>query len=169
MAIKPHTAIIALLDRYDLLKERKHYAQKSKIPTWQNIIEEKINNLRRKISYILVVLECEKNGIQFTKHQLAIKAKLKRWYDNTKEQTLTAQLSKVNLEFKVSTESLRHRKKLAERNRIYSNFKLNKKQVFRDWKGKQIKVVDGPSKDEITTFGRIYGVNPKHTTVIQYG
>ena len=121
-----YAAIIRLLDKYGLLRERKHNARVSKIPTWQKIIEEKINNLRRKISYILVVLECEKNA-KFTKHQLAIKAKLKRWYGNTKEQTLTAQLPKLKRKLKVSTESLRHRTNLTERNRINSNFKLNQK------------------------------------------
>ena len=144
-----YTAIITLLDKYGLLKERKHNARESKIPTWQKIIEEKINNLRRKISYILVVMSKE---CKVYEHQLAIKAKLKRWYGDTKEQTLTTQLPKLKHELKVSTESLRHRKNLTKRNRINSNFKLNQKQVFRDWEGKQIDVGDGPSKDEITTF-----------------
>ena len=106
------------------------------------------------------MLECQKNA-KFTKHQLPIKAKLKRWYGNTKEQTLTAQLPKLKHELKVSTESLRHRKNLTERNRINSNFKLIQKQVFRDWKGKQIDVGDEPSKDEITTFWSDIWSEPK--------
>ena len=147
-----YAAIVTILDRYNLLKERKHYARKTETPRWQKIIEEKINNLRRKISLISVVEECQKKSIQLTKHQLTIRAKLKRWYGNTKQQTLSAQLSKLKHELKVTTESLRHRKKVAERNIINKNFKHNQKEVFRQWKTKQIEVTDGPSKEEVTSF-----------------
>ena len=38
---------------------------------------------------------------------------------------------------------------------------MNQKQLFRDWKGKQIDVEDGPSKDEITTFWSDIWSEPK--------
>ena len=42
------------------------------------IHEQKINNIRRKISYISVILHCQNNNTPLTKHQETMKVKLKK-------------------------------------------------------------------------------------------
>ena len=104
------------------------------------------------MSFISVVKNSQDNRIPLTKHQLTIKNKLKRWYGNTKRETLGSKLALLKHELKVSTEHLRHRKKLAERNSINQTFQQNQKQVFRNWKGEQVIAKEIPTKEEITTF-----------------
>ena len=45
-----YCAIVTLLDIRGVLKERKHYARETRTPTWKKVLEEQINNTRRKIS-----------------------------------------------------------------------------------------------------------------------
>ena len=100
----------------------------------------------------MVIVNCQKDGVQLTPHQLTIKAKLKRWYGNTKPDTLLGKVAQLKHELKVLTESLRNRTKIAERDSINKNFRKNQKQIFRGWKGKEIVVNEGPTEDEVTTF-----------------
>ena len=49
-------------------------------------MEDKINNIRRIISYICLIMKAQKESTELTKHQITIKKKLP--YRNTKEQAL---------------------------------------------------------------------------------
>ena len=73
-------------------------------------LEEKINNIRRKISFITLITNSQNGSAESTKHQLTIKAKLKRWYGNAKRHTLLSKLSQLKHKLKVTSESLRSRK-----------------------------------------------------------
>ena len=83
-----YTAIVTILERKNLLKYRKSIAKDKRTPNWQIHLEEKINNIRRKISFITLITNSQNGYAELTKHQLTIKAKLKRWYGNTKGDTL---------------------------------------------------------------------------------
>ena len=135
-----YTAIVTIIDRSNLLKYRKNIVKDKRTPNWQIHLEEKINNIRRKISFITLNTNSQNGSAELTKHQLTIKAKLKRWYGNTKRHTLLSKLSQLKHELKVTIESLRNRKKLTKRNSINSLFQRNQKQIFRNWKSKKITV-----------------------------
>ena len=157
-----YCGIVTLLDHKGVLKERKHFACESKKPAWRSVMEERINNIRRKISFIMVIVNGRRDSTEFTPHQLTIKAKLKRWYGNTKQTTLLSKVAQLRHELKVLSESLRHRTRLAERDSINKNFTKNQKQIFRSWKGKEITVNECPTQDEITTFWSGIWATPKH-------
>ena len=55
-----------------------------------------MNNVRRKIS-ITLITNFQNSYVELTKHQLIIKANLKRWYVNTKQHALLSKLLKHEL------------------------------------------------------------------------
>ena len=82
---------------------------------------------------------------------------------NVRKDTLTASIAKLKHKLTVCNVKLKDNKKKAERSRINSQFYLNQKQVFRDWKGNKIEVKDPPSVEKVTSFwADIWG---KETTV----
>ena len=147
-----YTAIVTILDRNNLLKYPKNIVKDKRTPNWQIHLEEKINNIRRKLSFITLITDSQNGSAELTKHQLTIKVKLKRWYGNTKRHTLLSKLLQLKHELKVTSESLPNRKKLTKRNSINSLFQRNQKQIFRNWKSKKITVEKEPTKDEIESF-----------------
>ena len=90
-----YTAIVTILDRNNLLKYRKNIVKDKRTATWQIHLEEKINNIRREISFITSITNSQNGSAELTKHQLTIKEKLRRWYGNTKRHTLLSKLSQM--------------------------------------------------------------------------
>ena len=72
-----------------------------------------------------------------------------KWCCNTKYLTLIAKLSELKHEIKVTSEFLKNKKLLAQRNSINKKFKLNQKSNFREWKNKKIDIIITPSKADI--------------------
>ena len=72
-----------------------------------------------------------------------------KWCCNTKHLTLIAKLSELKHEIKVTSEFLKNKKLLAQRNSINKKFKLNQKSNFREWKNKKIDIIITPSKADI--------------------
>ena len=81
-----YSAVITLLERHNLLRERKNITTEKPVPNWQKHADEKVRNMQRKIAHINVILECDKNNIRLTKNQEKICKKLKRNYGNTKQE-----------------------------------------------------------------------------------
>ena len=77
---------------------------------------------------------------------------MKKWYRNTKPTTLHSQLSKLKHELVVTSQELRNRTKLAKRNTINTQFKNNQKQLYRNWRGKRIKVENAPTPENVESF-----------------
>ena len=75
-----------------------------------------------------------------------------KWYGNTKHLTLMAKLAELKPELKVTSEFLRNKKLLAQRNSINKKFQLNQKNVFREWRNKKIYIKTAPSKAYIERF-----------------
>ena len=69
--------------------------------------------------------------------------KLMKWYRNTKHLTLMARLAEPKHKLKVTSEFLRNKKLLAQRNFINEKFQLNQK---------KISIKTTPSKADIETF-----------------
>ena len=134
--------------------------QDKRKPNWQIHLEEKINIIRRRISFIKLITNSQNDSAELTKHQVTIKAKLKRWYGNTKRHALMSKLSHLKHELKVTRKSLRNRKKLTKRNSINSLFQLNQKQIFWNWKSKKITVEKEPPNMKLRVFGLEHGKKP---------
>ena len=121
-------------------------------PRWKVFLNNKINSIRRKISYITLIVNCRNTSSVLTKHQKKIENRLKKWFHNTKLRTLESKLSQLNHDLKLASESLRNKQKLCERNSINKKFQNNQKQVFRTWKSKQQQINTAPIKDKIENF-----------------
>ena len=102
-------------------------ADKQTKPRWLDFHKQKLSDIRRKISYISVILQCQNSNTPLTKHQKSINAKLVKWYRNTKHSTLMAKLAELKHELKVTSQFLRNKKLLAQRNSINKKFQLNQK------------------------------------------
>ena len=124
-------------------------------PRWKVFLNNKINSVRRKISYITLIVNCRNPSSVLTKHQKKIENQLKNWFRNTNLRTLESKLSQLNHDLKLASESLQN--KLCERNSINKKFQSNQKQVFRTWKSKQQQINTAPSKAKLKTFGQAYG------------
>ena len=147
-----YCAVLTVLDKNKSLKEKNNKAEKQTKPRWLDFHQQKINNIRRKISDISVILQCRNSNTPLTKHQKSINAKLVKWYRNTKHSTLMAKLAKLKRKLKVTSQFLRNKKLLAQQNSINKKFQLNQKKVFREWKNKKISIKITPSKTDIETF-----------------
>ena len=132
-------------------------------PKWQKHFEERIRKLQRKIAHVNIILNSRTENIPLTTNQRKIQVKLKRCYGNTKTETLTSRLVIFKHELHVTSTQMKRRQQISERERINKRFATNQKNVYRNWKSKQIKVKDPappppppppplPRKEEIETF-----------------
>ena len=110
----------------------------------------------------MVIINCHKESKPLTAHQMTIRTKLKRWYGNTRQDTLLSKVSQLKHELKVLSESLRHRTKVSERNSINKNFTSNQRKIFRKWKEKEIETDGEPTKEEVETFWSNIWAKPKN-------
>ena len=149
--VTQYAAIITLLERRNLLKERKNVTNnvKPKSP-WLKFGEEKIGNLQRQIAHINTILNRRKNNTQLTKNQLKIQQRLKRKCGNTNTCTLSSKQCLLKHELHGAT--IKERKSIEERNEINKTFKNNRKLLYQNWKSKKIEVKDPPPIDEIQNF-----------------
>ena len=137
-----YSAIFALLVYSNALKELT--AKNEKIPPWWKVfLNNKINSIRRKISYITLIVNCRDTS-SLTKHQKKIENRLKKWFRNAKLRTFESKLSQLNHDLKLASESFWIKQKLCERNSINKKFQNNQKQLFRTWR----------------TFGQAYEKKP---------
>ena len=67
-------------------------SRQTKKPRWLDFHEQKLSDIRPKISYISVILECQNSNTPLKKHQKSINAELVKWYRNPKHSTLMAEL-----------------------------------------------------------------------------
>ena len=73
-----YCAILGKLEKNNSLKEKNLQPKIQMKSRWLIIHQQKINNIRRKISYISVILHCQNNNTPLTKHQETMKVKLKK-------------------------------------------------------------------------------------------
>ena len=127
----------------------------------------KINAISRKISYIKSTLKCIKSKT-FTKTQKNISRKVSKICGSLKENSLLNKLADLKHALKVCQTQLKDRVKNSERSRINHMFRNNQKLVYREFKGGQIEVKEGPPTETIQEFwhdiwGREKAINLENT------
>ena len=124
--VTQYAAILTILERHDMLKENTKTKGVKRIPRWRVFLEQKINNIRRKLSFVTLILKCQDDATPLTKHQLSISNKLKKWYRNTKTRTLRSQQSKLKHELVVTSQELRNRIKVKNVIQLIRNLELTR-------------------------------------------
>ena len=150
-----YTAALTVLESEGKLAPVKRRTKKRTKPGWQSVFEDQINGIRRKLSYIDIMLKMKPENRN--KQQKKVGNTLRRLYGNLKTQTLEMNQVRLKHELKVVTEKLRRRKTVYERMAINKKFKQNPKAIYRKFrKETSINVTDAPSKEDIEKFW--YGI-----------
>ena len=109
------------------LKKAKN-SYKNLKPGWQIQLEQQISSYRRRPAFVDLILKCKEQG-EYTKHRRNIEQKLKRWYRKTSVENLNRVRTTLKEKLAASTEKLRGRKIVREREII------NRIEVFDKSKG----------------------------------
>ena len=146
-----YSAAITVLSEVSELKEIKHNTNKPKKQKWLAEAENQINCIRRKLSYVTLVMNCNDNDI-LSKKQQTIKNKVKKMCKNLRKESLESTAASLKHQLKVCNTKLKDKKTKAERSRINTQFQDNQKQVFRNWKGSKVEVNNPPTVEGVKTF-----------------
>ena len=131
--VMEYTTAITLLSRHGELREKSYKKQARKTPGWMINITNRINAIRRKLSHINLILQCQ-NERKYTKKQKYIERGLKRKYGSVKRSRLLEVEAILKHDLKVQAKILRDRKLVTERQRINSLFYSSPKNVYRDFR-----------------------------------
>ena len=96
-------------------------------------MENRIVALRRKISYVNVLMECYKNQ-KYTRHQREIKCRIEKQYGGITKSKLEFISTQLKQELKVESHKLKNRKTIQEKRYINRMFKEAPKKVYRSMK-----------------------------------
>ena len=145
-----------------LLKEAKN-SYKNLKPGWQIQLEQQISSYRRRLAFVDLILKCKEQGA-YTKHQRNSEQKLKRWCRKTSVENLNRVQTTLKEKFAASTQKLRRRKIVREREIINRKFLVNPKAVYRKFKAdKGIDIMNPPSNEEIGSFWKnIWGTEQQY-------
>ena len=99
--VVPYAAALKILTTHNKLPTSLS-SKRNKKRNWTSSYDKRINSIRRKISYIEMILDCRKNDRTLTTHQRKIQKKLRKIFGNTKSCTLTGKLSVLKHELKVT-------------------------------------------------------------------
>ena len=146
-----YTAAITLKNHLGDLKETKQEKITVTKPGWIRNLEQKIVSLRRKIAHTEVIIKCKQLNT-FPTHQIKISTKLKRLFGNTKIRTLEYNLKILKQDLKATSKKLSYQSKLNEPKSINKKFSINPKNVYRKFRGGNIKIKKIPTGEEIETF-----------------
>ena len=150
--VMQYATAITLLSRHGKLRENKKKNKVDKTPGWMMNIMNRINAIRRKLSYINLVRKCREQNI-FTRKQKQIERNLKRRYGNINNQRLYEIESILKHDLSVQSKILRDRKIVTERQRINSLFYSSPKNVYREFrKNGTIDIKDTPPEEEVKGF-----------------
>ena len=127
-----YTTAITLNEKEGKLREVKKRSGNEVKPGWEIRTESLIEAIRRKLSYMYVLIECNKNQ-RHTKNQKNIRRRIEKQYGKT----TTSKLEQIqNHAPKASGEpKTEKKKKIPERRYINRVFKLAPKRVYRLLKG----------------------------------
>lgn len=145
-----YTAAVTLMQYNGILKDAKNTKIKTK-QKWTIQPEQQINAIRRKMSYINLILECQKDN-SFTRKQNTIRLKVKNICGSLRPEKLISKLAQLRHDLKVCTLNFQDRLKKSERSRINHQFKNNTKQLFRDFKETKLKITEPPLIENVREF-----------------
>ena len=110
-----------------------------------------------------LILKCKGQGA-YTKHQCNIEQKLTRWYRKTSVENLNTVRTTLKGKFSGSTEKLRRRKIVREKEITNRKVLMNPKAAYRKFKAdKDIDIMNPPSNEEIGSFWKnIWGTEQQY-------
>ena len=150
--VMEYVTAITLLGRHGKLREKRYKKTARKTPGWIINITNRINAIRRKLSHINLILQCQKEN-KYTKKQKYIERGLKKKYGSVRRSRLLEMEAILKHDLKVQAKILRDRKVVAERQRINSLFYSSPKDVYKDFrKNGSIKVKEAPSEEDVKNF-----------------
>ena len=150
--VMQYATAITLLSGHGKLRENKKKNKVGKTRGWMMNIMNRINAIRRKLSYINLVRKCREQNI-FTQKQKQIERNLKRRYGNINNQRLYEIESILKHDLSVQSKILRDRKIVTELQRINSLFYSSPKNVYREFrKNGTIDIKDTPPEEEVKGF-----------------
>ena len=118
-----YTTAITLIEKEGKLREVKKRSGNEVKAGWEIRIESRIEAIRRKLSYMYVLTECNKNQ-RHTKNQKNIRRRIEKQYGKTTTSKLEQIQNHLKQELKVESQKLRKRKKIRERRYVNRVFKL---------------------------------------------
>ena len=122
------------------------------IPRWRILLEQRIDSLRRRLSFIDIILKCKEEQ-KYTTHQRRIEYKLRKWYRRTTKENLTRIRTLLKQDLASACEQLRRRKVVNERQRINRLFSNNAKSVYRKFKAEEeVNIKNTPSAEQVNSF-----------------
>ena len=137
--------MVTLLEKEGKLREVKTRINKKEKQGCQIRLESRIAAIRRKLSYIHVLMQCSRDQ-KYTTHQREIKRKIEKQYGKTNTMKLLYISTQLKQELKIECHKLKNRKTIQERRYINRMFKKAHKKVYRSMKGEN----SGPVKDMLT-------------------
>ena len=145
-----YASAIILIQRHGKLNERKPVIKPVK-RGWETELGNQINAIRRKMSHVTLIMNFPSDHI-LNKKQKAIAVKVKKYCGNLEHDSLISKLTLLNHELKVRNTKLKDMRIKAERSRINHQFVNNQKQVYRQWKSRQVEITTTPPIDDVKTF-----------------
>ena len=126
-------------------------------------LEQEISSYRRRLAFVDLILKCKEQGA-YKKHQRNIQQKRKKWYRKTSVENVNRVRTTLKEKLATSTEKLRRRKIVREREIINRKFFMNPKAVYRKFKAdKDIDIMNPPSNEEIGSFWKnIWGTGQQY-------
>ena len=129
------------------------------------MLESRIEAIRKKLSYVHVLIECNKKQ-KYTKQQKNIKYKMEKQYGKVTTEKLMSLNARLRQELKVDSLNLKKREKIEKRRYINRMFRISLKKVHRSMKGEKsepVKIM--PPKEETQSFWSsiaMWGKEVKH-------
>ena len=120
-------------------------------PKWIKNIETSIENTRKFIGRLTIVIACKKSNT-YSKNQKRLKDMFEKQFGNTKLQTLEYKLELYKQKLKTSCAKLKYQKILHQWNVINCQFSNNPQEVFHQMKRMALKVEVLPSKNDVEQF-----------------
>jgi Reverse transcriptase (RNA-dependent DNA polymerase) len=153
-----YSAAVTLIQRHGRLKPRGSHG-KLREPPWKALLQDQINSVRRKISHIKCVLECQSKG-HFTTKQKKVSIKVQRLYRTLKRPHLENQVALLTHDLKTLNLRFKDKCTKANRDRLNNTFRTNQKQIYRTWRGEENMVSNPPSESDISKFWAGVWQNP---------
>ena len=147
-----YMSAVTTLEAKGKLREIKNMTKQQNIPGWRIQLEQRIDSLRRRLSFIDIILKCKEEQ-KYTAHQRRIEYKLRKWYRRTTKENLTRIRTLLKQDLASACEKLRSRKVVNERQRINRLFSNNAKSVYRKFKAEEeINIKNTPSAEQVNIF-----------------
>lgn len=149
-----YAGALAILERNNLLKDRKFTPRPTSTKrSWVIQREEKINALRKKISHVMLTIECaSKEFTSCSRKQQKIILSTKRLCKGLGHEKLTAKLAQMKHDLRAELTRLKDDINRADRNSMNRKFKSNPKLVYRAWRDHAYEVKNPPTAEEIHRF-----------------